>query len=94
MEKTLSLGAFEELAENEIMETEGGINAIFFGPAGVIIYEGMRAKIAQYNAQKQYNDCRNKLIAQMKDNAQIVTSIPKASYDYFDLPDGGFKGGY
>ncbi len=93
MEKTLSLGAFEELSENESMETEGG-GVLFAGLVGAVAYEGMKAKIAQYNAQKQYNDCRNKLIAQMKDNALIVTSIPKASYDYFDLPDGGFKGGY
>lgn len=29
MEKTLSLGAFEELSENEIMVTEGGVNVVF-----------------------------------------------------------------
>ena len=28
MEKTLSLGAFEELSENEVMVTEGGIGII------------------------------------------------------------------
>ena len=31
MEKTLSLGAFEELSENEIMVTEGGASAFTIG---------------------------------------------------------------
>lgn len=31
MEKTLSLGAFEELSENEVMVTEGGLGFIALG---------------------------------------------------------------
>ncbi len=36
MEKTLSLGAFEELSENEIMKTEGGFWQ-YVAAAGVVI---------------------------------------------------------
>ncbi len=87
MEKTLSLGAFEELSENAMMETEGGsIQGFFNWICG--------ATAAEQAAKEQYNDCRGRIITQIKNNPEIITSVPQASIEYFNIhgTNGGYKG--
>lgn len=66
MEKTLTLGAFEELSENEVMETEGGlIGWIILGVgSAVAIYEPIAQAVdkgnrgvAQGNANRSGEPC-------------------------------------
>ena len=89
MEKTMSLGAFEELSGNEVMVTEGGGILL-----GVCIYETIKTAQAKAAAQKTYNNCRNDLIQTIKDNPGCVSSIPPSSIDYFNIHGvtGGYKG--
>ena len=91
MEKTLSMGAFTELDEREMMETEGGV---LFGILGVCISEGINASKAKAAAERQYNLCRNDLINQINENPKIISSVPQASIEYFNIhgTNGGHKG--
>lgn len=90
MEKTLSLGAFEELSENEIMVTEGG----FGGLLGTCISEAIKTAQAKANAQKTYDRCRNDLIKTINTNPIGASSIPQSTIDYFNIngATGGYKG--
>lgn len=95
MEKTLSMGEFTELNENEVKKIDGGLFGILVDTVIVVrIIEGAKANAAQNAANNAYNNQRSALINQMKNNPEIVTSIPQASRDYFCLPDGGYKGSW
>lgn len=87
MEKTLTLGAFEELSGNEVMVTEGGLIQGFFNLV-------CGATAAQKRAEKTYNNCRNNLIQTIKKNPECVSSIPPSSIEYFNIHGvtGGYKG--
>ncbi len=91
MEKTLSLGAFEELAENEIMETEGGLGlgwlAIpvcgLFALAGlgvVCIVEDRKAK----NAQKAASVADAKYVKMVDEAVMLGQNVPLSSIKLAD----------
>lgn len=90
MEKTLSLGAFEEPSENEVMVMEGG----FGGLLGVCIYEAIKTAQAKANAQRTYDNCRNELIRTINTNPIGASSIPQSTIEYFNIQGatGGYKG--
>lgn len=84
MEKTLSLGALEELSENEIMVTEGGsIQGFFDWVCG--------ATAAQKRAEKTYKTCRQNILNQINSNPASITDYPTSALDYFNI-GGGPKG--
>ncbi|MGN0606786.1 MAG: hypothetical protein ACI4JM_09720 [Oscillospiraceae bacterium] len=90
MEKTLSMGAFTELDEREVMKTEGGMLYLL----GLCIYETVQANNAKKAAEQAYNTQRQNLINQINDNPTISSSVPKSSIEYFNIHgiDGGSKG--
>ncbi len=87
MEKTLSMGAFTELDEREVMETEGGFLQGFFDWV-------CGANTAKENAENLYNRCKDELATQINNDGSIITSVPQAAIDYFDIKptNGGSKG--
>jgi|GEM_PF-6042828 len=74
MEKTLSLGAFEELSENEIKETEGGvwwILPVVLGALGAVGVGAVAVSVGNHN---------NLVQAQNKANE---TGTPQVAKQYF-----------
>lgn len=81
MEKTLSLGAFEELSENEVMVTEGG-NLYVVAATGLVIIAAAVPVIVDINCAvkgvKNYATvAKNKITGSL-----MPAGMPNPNYDW------------